>query len=141
VAMRESGRGAEPPRERGQRFLDFAEHQEFRRGALLGRRVVLAVEAIDRAAGQYAAEMIVGAALAEADLEHGAGNGGDQARGLGEIGALGDEARGEALERASLRPAGLGRPRQALLAVSLRLVASSRRASSRMISTAICGNS
>src|SRR5262249_958354 len=99
--------------------------------------------------GEGGGERMEWAAWPGPDREDGPGGGGGGARCWGEMGAVGERAGGKALGRA---PAGgaehgpaprprLGKRLQALLAVSLRLVASRRRASSRMISTAICGNS
>ena len=80
IGVSERRRGADPPSGRRQRVLQLAEKQPVGGRHALGMRGENAVEDQDLAAGQPLAQVIVGAAVAEADLEDRAGQSGDHFR-------------------------------------------------------------
>src|SRR5882757_4548099 len=130
--------GAQLLRGSGNRFARFAQEQSIVGRDALGMRRHLALEHIDVAAGKEIAQMIVGPSIAQSNFEDRPGQGVDGRLQEIQTIALRLHARDEAVE-----PTHSGAQATLFVVASCNfwLVSSRRWASSRMTSTAICGNS
>ncbi len=96
--MGQRRRARQPAGRRRQGLAEIAQDQIVALRAGVGPGPVVPVEGEDLSVGEELAQVAVGAAAAEPDLEHRAGKLGDPARGLVEIGALGEQARDHVFE-------------------------------------------
>src|SRR5690606_36487273 len=133
VHVRERRAAAEMLARRDERVAEIADDEMLRRRDAGGVRRHVSIEDVDRALRQKLAQMVVGAAVAETELERRTGQVGDELRGAVEAGALRLEAPYGAVETAHVVRDSASRSRWFVL--------SSRFASSRMVAIAICGNS